>query len=139
MLVHENFAAHFQDIGCVAFQMRGHGADRPNILRDVVADGAITARRGVTQSPFSYRSETATPSTLGSITTGIFSLGKSRCMRAVKIRYLFFGISVVEAEHRHAMRDLRERLLQRLPPTRWVGESSEANCGNSASKSASSR
>ena len=60
--------------------------------------------------PFSYITDTATPSTFGSITTGIFSSGNRRVTPFVKIRHFVFGIGVVETKHRRAVLDLRKRL-----------------------------
>ena len=43
VLIHENFAAHFEDGRRIPFESPRDGTNRQDILGDVVADGAITA------------------------------------------------------------------------------------------------
>ena len=60
-------------------------------------------------------------------------------MRAVKFADLFFGIGVVEAEHRNAMRDLRESLERFATDALGRRIGSAQSCGKRFSRSTSSR
>src|SRR5215212_1890746 len=48
ILVHEDLAANLQNRGCSPSQLCRYGADRADVLRDVIANRAVATGRGVT-------------------------------------------------------------------------------------------
>ena len=87
-----------------------HRANRFDVLRDIVADKTVATRRGILQPAFFVHHRHRNAIHFGLNDDWDFFVRQKARDSFVKIHHLFFGIGVVEAEHRRAVLDLRKRL-----------------------------
>ena len=104
--VQEGLAADLQEIGRVPRQSFWHGANRPNVLGNVVASASVTAGGSITKLALFVEKRDGDSVHFWLNDYRDLFVRQQALHSPVEIGYLFFRIGVVEAEHRHAMGDL---------------------------------
>ena len=117
--VHVNLTAHFEYFRGPPAQLFRHRANGFNVARDIVADQTVAAGGGVTQLSFFVNERNGHAVHLWlNHDRDCFIRQEARDAR-VKVGDFFFGVSVVQAEHRQAVLDLGESLER--PATHALG------------------
>ena len=109
MFIHVDFAARFQKFRSSAAQSVGHRTDRSDILSNIVAYRSIPARCCLTQPAIFVNERNRNAVHLWLDHHRNFFVRQQALNASVKIFHFFFGVRVVEAEHRDEMRYLVER------------------------------
>ena len=107
-LIHEHFAPYFENGWRGSAQSFRNRADCFNILRDVVAHRSVAACRGVLEPAVFVKERDGHSVHFWFDNDGNFFVRQETRDACVEVGDLFFGVSVVETQHRHAMRHLRE-------------------------------
>ena len=96
MFVQVGLAANFQQTRRIALQTLGNGANRADILGDVVADGSVAASRSVTKFTIFIEKRNSDTVDFWLDHNGNFLFWQQSFQSAIEIGDFLFGISVVE-------------------------------------------
>ena len=113
ILAHENLTPNFEEPGRRPFQPRWHGANRADVLRDIVTHRPVAAGRGRSERAIFVEQGNRDAVYLWFDDHGYLFVRQEPFETPVKIAHLFFRVGVVEAQHRDPMRHLRKRLQRR--------------------------